>query len=83
MNQAVGTSLLVIAMNCVSGYAGQRSSFTIPWLLVITFSAVAIAGIVAGTRLAQYVPQRTLKRGFAVLLLAIAALVLWQNSAKL
>jgi uncharacterized membrane protein YfcA len=83
MREAVGTSLLVIAMNCVSGFAGQRDVRQIPWLFVVTFSAVAIAGILAGTRAARHVPQRTLKRGFAVLLLVIAVLVLWQNRAKL
>jgi uncharacterized membrane protein YfcA len=82
MNEAVGTSLLVIAMNCVSGFAGQRDAREIPWFFVITFTAVAIAGILAGTRFARFVPQRTLKRGFAALLLVIAILVLWQNRAK-
>ncbi|MFI5243961.1 MAG: sulfite exporter TauE/SafE family protein [Gemmatimonadales bacterium] len=83
IREAVGTSLLVIAMNCVSGFAGQRDVRAIPWPFVISFSAVAIAGILAGTRFAQFVPQRTLKRGFAALLLVIAAVVLWQNHSKL
>jgi len=83
MKEAVGTSLLVIAMNCVSGFAGQRDPRAIPWTFVITFSAAAIAGIIAGTRFARFVPQRTLKRGFAALLLVIAVLVLWQNHSKL
>ena len=73
MREAVGTSLLVIAMNCVSGFAGQRQTRAIPWPFVIVFSAVAIAGILAGTRFAGVVPQRTLKKGFAVLLFVIAA----------
>jgi uncharacterized protein len=83
MREAVGTSLLVIAMNCVSGFAGQRDVHDIPWPYVITFTAVAIAGILAGTRYARFVPQRTLKRGFSVLLLVIAALVLWQDHSRL
>jgi hypothetical protein len=83
MREAIGTSLLVIAMNCVSGFAGQRTTQDIPWLFVCTFSAVAIAGILAGSRLVRFVPARTLKRGFALLLLVIAVLVLWQNRAKL
>jgi uncharacterized protein len=83
MREAVGTSLLVIAMNCVSGFAGQRAALEIPWLFVCTFSAVAIVGILTGTRLARFVPQRTLKRGFSLLLLVIAVLILWQNRTKL
>ncbi|HEV8410557.1 MAG TPA: sulfite exporter TauE/SafE family protein [Gemmatimonadaceae bacterium] len=83
MREAVGTSLLVIAMNCVSGYAGHRDVHDMPWLYVTMFSAVAVVGIVAGTRFAKRVPQRALKKGFAVLLLVIAILVLWQNYSKL
>ena len=83
MREAVGTSLLVIAMNSVSGFAGQRNVAAIPWFVVITFTAFAIVGIVVGTRLARFVPQRALKQGFAGLLLVIALLVLWQNYARL
>lgn len=83
MNEAVGTSLLVIAMNCVSGYLGHRDVPGIPWTYVISFTAVAVVGIIAGTRFAQFVPQRALKKGFAVLLLVIALVMLWQNYAKL
>jgi len=83
MREAVGTSLLVIAMNCASGYAGHREVHEMPWRYVIMFTAVAVAGILVGTRFAQHVPQRALKKGFAVLLLVIAMLVLWQNYTKL
>jgi hypothetical protein len=83
MREAVGTSLLVIAMNCVAGFAGQRDPHEIPWLFVTGFSAVAVVGILAGARFVRFVPQRTLKRGFALLLLVIAMLVLWQNRGRL
>jgi uncharacterized membrane protein YfcA len=83
MREAVGTSLLVIAMNSVSGFAGQRNVGAIPWRDVITFTAFTIGGILAGSRFARSVPQRTLKRGFAVLLLVIAMLVFWQNYSRL
>lgn len=81
MRQAVGTSLTVIAMNAAAGFAGQHSVSAIPLDFVISFSAIAMAGIVAGMWVGAYVHQRTLKRAFAVLLMIIAALLLWQNSA--
>ena len=83
MRQAVGTSLLVIAMNCVAGYAGQAGNTIVDWRFVATFSAVAICGLLAGTALLRFVKQNALKRGFAVLLLLIAALVLWNNRSLL
>jgi uncharacterized protein len=83
MRQAVGTSLLVITMNSLAGFAGQQHVKEIPVRFVITFSAVAMAGIVAGTLLSGRVDQRTLKRAFATLLLAVAAWVLWKDHALL
>lgn len=73
MRQAVGTSLAVITMNAAAGLAGQPRLTEIPFRFVITFTGVAIAGVIAGARGAHHVPQRTLKRMFAVLLLAVAA----------
>ncbi|MCX5768639.1 MAG: sulfite exporter TauE/SafE family protein [Gemmatimonadetes bacterium] len=83
MRQAVGTSLMVIAMNCAAGFAGQAGHQPIDWRFVATFSVVATGGIVSGAMLLSYVKQQTLKRAFAVLLLMIAALILWQNRSLL
>ncbi|HVT37902.1 MAG TPA: sulfite exporter TauE/SafE family protein [Gemmatimonadaceae bacterium] len=83
MRRAVGTSLLIITMNSVAGFAGQHRMAQIPLRFVITFSAVAMAGIVVGTRLSRHVEQRTLKRAFALLLLSIAAWVVWKDHALL
>jgi uncharacterized membrane protein YfcA len=83
MRQAVGTSLLVITMNSLAGFAGQQRMAEMPVRFVITFTAMAMAGIVAGTRLSRHVEQRTLKRAFALLLLMVAAWVLWKDYALL
>lgn len=79
MKQAVGTSLLVIAMNSASGFAGYLGTVVLPWGFLAGFTAVAIAGILAGTYLVRFVSGAALTRGFALFLLAIAALMLYQN----
>ena len=83
IKQAVGTSLVVIAMNSASGAAGYAGQFDLPWTFLIAFTAVAILGILVGTRLVRFVSPRALRRAFAVLLLALAALILYQNRATL
>jgi uncharacterized membrane protein YfcA len=83
MRQAVGTSLAVITMNAAAGFAGQPSFAGIPWAFVILFTGVAMTGILLGTWLGRLIDQRTLKRAFAVFLLFVAALVLWQNQGRL
>jgi uncharacterized membrane protein YfcA len=79
MRQAVGTSLLVIAMNCVSGFAGYVGHVDVPWAFLTTFTAVAIAGILLATYLVRFVSQRALKQAFAVFLLAMGTFILAKN----
>jgi uncharacterized membrane protein YfcA len=79
MKQAVGTSLVVIAMNSMSGFAGYIGQVTLPWTFMLTFMAIAAGGILLGTRLIQYVSQSALKLGFAVFPLTIGALILVNN----
>ncbi|MGB3683447.1 MAG: sulfite exporter TauE/SafE family protein [Rubrobacteraceae bacterium] len=79
MKAAVGTSLAVISLNSASGFAGYLGQVNLPWTLVILFIALAIAGTFTGTYLTRFVPQSTLKRLFAVFLIAMAVFIIYQN----
>src|SRR5438067_207360 len=80
IKQAVGTSLVVIAMNAASGFAGRVQ---IEWPFVAAFTAVAIVGALVGAQLAKHVSATALRRGFAVFLVALGVLVVWQNRGAL
>lgn len=79
MRAAVGTSLMVITMNAAAGTAGYIGQVALPYALLLPFTGVAVIGILAGTGAAQRVPQQTLRRAFAVLLLLVASFILVQN----
>jgi uncharacterized membrane protein YfcA len=79
MRQAVGTSLLVIAMNSASGFVGYLGSVNVDWNFLTGFTGTAIAGALVGTAVVSRVPQAALKRGFAVFLLVIGGFVLYKN----
>ena len=79
MRQAVGTSLLVIAMNSASGFVGYLGTVDLDWRFLAGFTAAAVAGALAGTALVARVPQAVLKRAFAVFLLAMGGFVLYKN----
>jgi len=79
MKQAIGTSLVVIAMNAMSGSLGYVGQVSIPWSFVGLFSAFAIAGILIGTSLVRFVSQGALKQGFAGFLVLLGALILIRN----
>lgn len=76
MPVAVGTSLLVIALNSgVALLARAGGSAHFAWSVIVPFTLAAVAGSVAGKRVAGSVDPRTLTRAFALLLLAVAAYV--------
>lgn len=76
IRKAVGTSLVLIVVSCVAGFLGYMGRVSIPWTSTAIFTVLAIAGVVAGSALAQRVPQATLRRGFAGLLVIMGVLVL-------
>lgn len=71
-HRAVGTSLLVIALNASAALAGQLSHVSIDRGLAIPVAGGALAGALAGTRLSAGASERALRRGFALLMVAIA-----------
>jgi uncharacterized membrane protein YfcA len=83
MKQAVGTSLLVIAMNSFSGSLGYLGQVQMPWAFMLGFTAVAAVGILAGSWLVRFVSQAALKQGFAVFLLLMGAFILYRNRGSL
>ncbi len=79
MRDAVGTSLLVIAMNCVMGFYGYLGHVEIAWLSIALVTAGTMPGIVTGTYAMRFVSQQALRRGFAVLLFGLAIYMLYRN----
>lgn len=79
MKQAVGTSLLVIAMKSATGFAGYLGQVDVPWAFMTVFTGVAVVGILGGTYLVRFVSQRALRRAFAVFLVIMGGFILHQN----
>jgi uncharacterized membrane protein YfcA len=79
MKEAVGTSLLVIALNSFAGFVGYLGDVSFEWGAMALFAVLAVAGSFAGTYLVRFVPQGALKRSFAVFLIIMAAFILYEN----
>jgi uncharacterized membrane protein YfcA len=75
---ATGTSLAVIACNSAAGFASHLGDTPVRWSLAATFVVIAAAGVLVGGRVASRLPEKTLRRAFAALVLATAAIVLWK-----
>jgi uncharacterized protein len=74
MPAAVGTSLLVIAINSATALAARLGSLAgLDWPLLGVFTAAALAGALAGNRVASRIDPSRLTTAFTVLLIAVAA----------
>jgi uncharacterized membrane protein YfcA len=83
MPRAVGTSLVVIALASAAGLLTHLGSGAIAPSVTIAFVAGGLLGILAGSRGAGRLPERALRRGFAVLVLVLAAFLLARNGTAL
>lgn len=81
MKKAIGTSLLVIFLNCVAGLVGHASQSIFDWGLTGIVMALAVGGAVAGTVLSHRLAAHRLQRVFAVLVLGVGGFMIAKNYA--
>lgn len=75
MPTAVGTSLVIIVLNATAGFTGYLAHVRVDPTLVAGVTVAAIAGSLVGARLAHRVDPASLRRGFALLVLAMAGVI--------
>lgn len=76
MKRAIGTSLVLIAANAFTGFAGYLDQVAIPWGFLAGFTAIAVLGVLAGTRLVRQLRSAALQRAFGVFLVAMSLFIL-------
>lgn len=79
VQQAVGTSLIIIAMNSLAGFLGHLGGLTFDFTLIIAFVTAGVAGTLAGSRLAVRLRGGQLKSVFAVFVIFLAIFLLIDN----
>ena len=79
MHRAVGTTLLVVTLKSYAAFAGYVSHVTVDYNLAGSVTAVAVIGTLVGASLSQRVPAEKLRKGFAVMVLVMAGIVLGQE----
>jgi len=78
MQGAVGTSLLIIAMNALAGLSGYSQHVALDWELTGLVTAGAIFGSVLGAWLSAFIKPALLRKAFGIMVILVAGYVLSQ-----
>ena len=76
MADAIGTSLLVIALQAMAGFAGHATHVRFDWTVLGVVTGAAVVGSLLGSQLGRRLSALTLRRSFAWLILAMAIFIL-------
>ncbi len=76
MKEAVGTSLLIIALNSLIGFLGDIGRYSIDWQFLAIISSIAIAGIFIGGFFNQKINGDKLRKGFGWFVLVMGIYII-------
>ncbi len=83
MHHAVGTSLVIIAMNSAAGFAGHANHFTLDLPVIAAFVSAGVIGTFAGSRWGKHLDAVLLRKVFALFVIGLALLLLFDNLPRL
>lgn len=76
MKTAVGTSLLIIALNSLIGFLGTFTIAVIDWSFLLRFTALSVMGVFLGTYLTRFVAGHKLRTAFGWFVLVMSLYIL-------
>jgi len=79
MKNAIGTSLLIIALNSLIGFIGDLGHFIIDWKFLLVITLIAIAGVFAGGFLSKKIAGEKLKKGFGWFVLIMGICIIFKE----
>lgn len=76
VKEAIGTSLLIIALNSLIGFLGDIGRYPIDWKLMMIVTAIAVTGIFIGGFFNQKANSEKLKKGFGWFVLIMGVYII-------
>lgn len=76
MKKAIGTSLLIIALNSLIGFTGDLGHFKIQWNFLLLVTSIAIVGLFIGNWLSKMISGERLKKGFGWFVLVMGIYII-------
>ncbi|MES2827946.1 MAG: sulfite exporter TauE/SafE family protein [Bacteroidota bacterium] len=75
MKKAVGTSLAVVALNSLSGFANDVNHITIDWEFLLIITLIALIGSISGAFIAGRINAKKLKGYFGWFVLGLGVII--------
>jgi uncharacterized membrane protein YfcA len=76
MKTAVGTSLLIIAINSLFGFLFSLNHFSFNWMLLLSFTLLSAGGLFIGSHFSDKISPASLKKGFGWFILIMGIFVI-------
>jgi uncharacterized membrane protein YfcA len=76
IRQAIGTSLLIIALNSLSGFVGDTMMQVIDWQLLLIVTSLAITGLIIGHLISMNIRGEKLRKAFGWFVLVMGIYIL-------
>ena len=80
MKIAVGTSLIIIALKSLIGFLGDIKHIPMDWMLILSFTALAVAGIFVGNNLSHGIDNIKLKKAFGWFVLVMGIYIILKET---
>lgn len=78
---AIGTSLVIITVNSLAGFADDVTHHVMDWNLLLKLTGGAVIGVLAGAAIGKKIQGSTLKRGFGWFVLLIGVYIVVRELA--
>jgi uncharacterized membrane protein YfcA len=79
IKEAVGTSLAIIALKAMTGFAGYLGSISIDINLIFTFTLAASTGTLIGAYLTQFIQGKDIEKAFGYFVILVALFMLFES----
>ncbi|MNK09751.1 Sulfite exporter TauE/SafE [compost metagenome] len=78
IKNAIATSIVIIAINSLSGFTAElfKIDLELNWIILLAFTLIATAGLIIGLKLNHRINAAKLKKGFGIFVLLIGVSIL-------
>jgi uncharacterized protein len=78
IKNAIATSIVIIAINSLSGFTAElfTPNLKLNWIILLGFTLIATAGLIIGLKLNHKIQSTNLKKGFGIFVLLIGISIL-------